>query len=285
MIISNEIKKILNIDKWQKAGYTGKGVKIRVLDRLYTGKMFGRGTIPCAAGRKHGEDCVNIIRAIAPDAEITLKNYQNKNIWKKDEFVNIISASVDGFTTTADDFFMRKVQKEHGTICITSAGNKGLFGLTMLAKRNSVISVGAKHLNLETGEITIPDYSSRGKALDTYSFSNHIAEDGNRRLIGTSFAAPVFVGLIALYSQKYFERNGKYPNQEQIQKLLGDEPSLFVLPKLEEEVVVEVDWSKDALKWSKENEISDNTRLEENITRREVITLLYRVAMWIVKKK
>ena len=290
-MINEKILKHLNVPQWHEAGYKGKDIVIDVLDRLYTGKMFGRGTTPCAVGRKHGEQCVSLIREVAPDAIVNLKNYNNSTIMNSK--ADIICASVTGFATTADDSFMNRAIGK-GQVIITSAGNDGENGLTFLAKRNSAISVGA--VLLKDGKIEVADYSSRGKNLDVMSFSGH---DGGK-LQGTSFAAPLFAGMIALL----LEKSNKKLNQQDILNVIKKHSQdleikgfdvntghgLFVLPNIKniKKEVVEVtkfDWSKDALKWSKENGISDNTRLEENITRREVITLLYRVAMWILKKK
>jgi hypothetical protein len=83
--VDNESAPRIGVDAWRAAGYTGKGVKIGVLDFGYDGykdllgtilppsllmRSFVLGEEVDQTGIKHGAAVVEIIHAIAPDVQI-----------------------------------------------------------------------------------------------------------------------------------------------------------------------------------------------------------------------
>lgn len=101
-------------DAWHKAGFTGKGVKIGVLDLGFDGykdllgktlparvtaKSFVPDVEPDQVGEPHGTKCAEVVHAMAPDAELFLVHYNGKNLrppldWLLSQGAQIISHSV-----------------------------------------------------------------------------------------------------------------------------------------------------------------------------------------------
>src|SRR5262249_20151762 len=79
-------------DKWQAAGITGKGVKVGVLDSSFIDyRQFASGTVTTKSFRAdglvedadeenaiHGTACAEIVREMAPDAELYLVAVQSR---------------------------------------------------------------------------------------------------------------------------------------------------------------------------------------------------------------
>ena len=109
---------------WHQAGFTGKGVKVGVLDLGFDGykKLLGK-TLPDnvtvksfvtdrdvdQAGEVHGAACAEIIHAMAPDAELYLAYYNGSETglgrgveWLLEQGVRIISHSASGLAAPMD---------------------------------------------------------------------------------------------------------------------------------------------------------------------------------------
>lgn len=269
--------------------------------------------MPRKQGLEHGRRVEAIIKDIAHNCNTKILDYCQESFKLRPHINNI---SLSGFTRKLSDDLALDKAIDDGVSVIVAGGNSGKNARhrRTLSGMNTGISVGALHyklklkdrITLKLKDIFLAGYSSRGKWLDIMSFSGHVdILNPKKRLFGTSFATPVVSAMLALYFERYYELYKSYPSPKYVKNLLINNAidlrakghdyetghGLFVLPdikNIEKEEVVEVtnfEWSKDALEWSTENKISDNTRLEENITRREVITLLYRTAMWVLKKK
>ena len=109
---------------WQKAGFTGKGIKIGVIDLGFDGyknllgktlpanvvvKSFVSGQEVDQSGEVHGTACAEIVHAMAPEAELYLAYYNGSLTglgraaeWLVDEGVNIISHSASGLLGPMD---------------------------------------------------------------------------------------------------------------------------------------------------------------------------------------
>ena len=111
---------------WHQAGFTGKGIKVGVLDLGFDGykNLLGK-TLPAAervtvksfvsgrdvdqAGEVHGAACAEIIHAMAPDAELYLAYYNGSETglgrgveWLVEQGVQIISHSASGLAGPMD---------------------------------------------------------------------------------------------------------------------------------------------------------------------------------------
>jgi len=111
-------------DAWHEAGYTGKGVKIGVLDLGFTGyldllgkqlpenvvaKSFVFGTSPEEANEVHGAAVAEVVHAMAPDAELYLAYYSGSEVsegravdWLLEQGVDIITHSATSLVGPMD---------------------------------------------------------------------------------------------------------------------------------------------------------------------------------------
>ncbi len=141
--------KFIGVEAWHKAGITGKGVKVGVLDlgfgrikELMNGKDLPK-TIKTAQDidelnemeEVHGTACTQIVFSAAPDAEIfvgmadTDDNYNDSiNFFIKNK-VNIITYSVGGSVGPRDGTFgealvVDEIVEKTGVLWLTAAGNE-----------------------------------------------------------------------------------------------------------------------------------------------------------------
>ena len=149
-IISEGVK-VIGADKWQAAGYKGKGIKIGILDQGFDGyrDLLGRelpfnvtaqsfvpGFAVDKTGVSHGAAVAEVIHDVAPDAELVLAYYDGGNVsmgnavqWLIDQKVQIISHSAGGLAAPLDgtgrDAELVKLAADNGVLWINSAGNNG----------------------------------------------------------------------------------------------------------------------------------------------------------------
>jgi hypothetical protein len=149
----NEGVKVMGADKWQAAGFRGKGVKIGVIDggfKFYQ-EFLGK-TLPAdldirdedkEAGEEgvidetvHGTAVLEILYSLAPEAEFhaVAADLSDNEIATALDYliskgVNIISMSIGGHTTAGDgtDPLSRKIEglRRKGILFFVSAGNEG----------------------------------------------------------------------------------------------------------------------------------------------------------------
>jgi subtilisin family serine protease len=113
-----------NATQWHTAGFTGKGVKVGVLDLGFDGyrnllgkelpanvtvKSFAYDQEADASGSVHGTACAEVIHAMAPDAELYFAYYDGRQVgqgravdWLLEQGVNIISHSATGLAAPMD---------------------------------------------------------------------------------------------------------------------------------------------------------------------------------------
>jgi len=162
----------IGADKWQKAGITGKGVRIGILD-------FGFGQIASAAGKElpeadkiqsnmpldelegsdntHGTACAIIVHAAAPDAEL---------------FIAYFDPSSEGGLVDALEYLIKnKVQIVSSSIGISTGPRDGTWGFSpivdqIVSKYNIlwVNSAGNEALNHTSFE-----YKDNGKGIHAFS--------------------------------------------------------------------------------------------------------------------
>lgn len=155
-ITISELIKNLKINKVQNIGYTGKRIKITVIDKgfdlsnlpqIKSNNTFSRRKSDFSIKGdeyNHGTAIAEIISSIAPDAEISLITIDNKTDYLGEIIDSIndavirfkpdIIATSTNFMLPLDFFdgtniiskFVDKVNKEKGTVFIFSAGNNAL---------------------------------------------------------------------------------------------------------------------------------------------------------------
>jgi subtilisin family serine protease len=137
--------------QWQQAGFTGKGIKIGVLDLGFAGYEKLQGAeLPAAIKLSvwgddanlneevHGAACAEIIHEMAPDAEIFLAYYDGTDLafgqatnWLMEQGVDIISNSTgsNGLSPMDGTGFTDEVVNDAynaGILWVNAAGNEAL---------------------------------------------------------------------------------------------------------------------------------------------------------------
>jgi subtilisin family serine protease len=137
---------------WHRAGYTGQGVKVGILDLGFDGykallgdelpaqvtaRSFVLNREPDDSGLVHGTACAEIVHAMAPDAELYLAYYDGSEVsmgravdWLLEQGVDIITHSATGLvgpmngTGTQCDLVDKAAAQ--GVLWVNCMGNYGL---------------------------------------------------------------------------------------------------------------------------------------------------------------
>lgn len=247
-----------NIPAWHKAGYTGQGIKILIMEE---------GT--------HGQQVDNVLWQVAPEAYIenrrrpgarvqggsfcpdTKKRYGKFYQEVKDEGFHIITHSLGGHGAEEKQVMLDELILGAGMIFTTSAGNTGSDIISRRAAYMAqTISVGSANLfrvsqgdGIENFDLRRNDYSSTGPKIDVYGFSGlyttyQFEKENPQRgayVRGTSFANPFFTGLLALWMQWRFKQGMRAPNYKETHafidkhgKTVDEWGKLLILPDIEQ---------------------------------------------------
>ncbi|HTP08884.1 MAG TPA: S8 family serine peptidase [Anaerolineae bacterium] len=210
-VISEGVKAI-GADKWQAAGYTGKGMKIGILDQGFDGyrdllgrelplkvtaKSFVPGIEVDQTGVSHGTAVAEVIHDVAPDAELYLVYYDGGDVsmgnaveWMLQQGVNIISHSAGGLAAPMDgtgrDDELVKLATDNGVLWINSAGNNGTQhyrgtytdtnndGIHEFAPDKTLLGFRADPTGTSQIVLTWNDWQPGGtQDLDLYVFDQH----------------------------------------------------------------------------------------------------------------
>ena len=240
----------LNCEKLWNEGYTGKGIKVAILDtgcdinhvclkdRIvdYRNFTFYGHEKDVSDSRGHGTHVAGIIAGnrvkdgvtgVAPDCELIIckviskQGGFDKDIIKGLEYainqgVDIINMSVggQGDHKTLHDLIKKAVDLGISVVCAT--GNYGDGDVLLYpAGYEEVIEVGAVDSN-----DNICKFSSITSKVDIYSYGKDITSTypGNRyaKLSGTSQATPHVSGVLALLKQKFKVEQDKNPTEMEL---------------------------------------------------------------------
>lgn len=140
---------VTGADAWHAAGFTGKGIKIGVLDLGFDGyrerlgkelpeqvvaESFVRRREPDEANQVHGTACAEVVHAMAPDAELYLAYYDGSDVsegraveWLLEQGVQIITHSATSVVAPMDGSGPDAEQVEEvfarGVLWVNCAGN------------------------------------------------------------------------------------------------------------------------------------------------------------------
>ena len=184
----------LGITAWHKAGFKGKGVKIASREAL----------------TDHGRKVYDVLKMVAPEADIVYGKQYTKDI---DDDIDIYTTSLfyasDAYTTNKKK---AKSLYDSGVMLCCAVGNEADDSQTELSKQDCWTSIGA--CNLLGKKPVKMFYSSEAEELDFMSFSN--IQTPNGLFTGTSCAAPLFAGMMALVKGYYMDKLGMVLSPEEL---------------------------------------------------------------------
>ncbi|MFD1953746.1 stalk domain-containing protein [Paenibacillus thailandensis] len=228
--MNEAVRAFCNVDEWHAAGYTGKGQKIGVVDKIgecidpadFTGysivvPAIGKEAVKTGAKRGHLYRVLHSILAFGPDVEIHLLGGSPTEYlqYMIDNDLDIFSKSTTASWYNATNNGQEKRILSMGNVLITPTGNVSDGGLIDLARKHTFFSIGAARL--VNGRPVVESYScyDNQPAVDALFFSSLEIPDGEGGRMttgsGTSFSAPAFAGLLACWRQSFFEQNGRKP--------------------------------------------------------------------------
>ena len=246
--------RILNCEKLWNEGYTGKGIKVAVLDtgcdinhiclkdRIIDYKNFtfngdkndvtdikGHGTH--VAGIIAGNRVKEGVTGVAPDCELIIcKVISSHGGFDEDiiegleyaisKNVDIINMSIGG---TGDHITIHKLIKkatELGISVVCAGGNYGDGN----AETDELIYPGAYEEVIEVGAVDSNDmickFSNSNDMIDVCSYGKGITstfpENRYAKLDGTSQATPHVSGVLALLKQKFKVEQGRVPTEMEL---------------------------------------------------------------------
>lgn len=184
----------LGITAWHNAGFKGKGIKIASRESL----------------TEHGRKVYDVLKLVAPEAEIYVGKQYTKDVGEDiDIYTTSLFQGSDAYSTNK-----KKAQAlyDSGVMLCCAVGNDSDDSCTELAKQDCWTSIGA--CNLLGKKPVKMFYSSESETLDFMSFSNIVTPNG--LFTGTSCAAPVFAGMMALVKQYYKDKLGIILSPEEL---------------------------------------------------------------------
>ena len=246
---NKEIFDLHNITKWHEQGYTGKGIKIAVLDPSNSLYNYQKDIVydPLKkltygdSKKGHIGQCCAVIQEVCPEAEIyalTVSNEAEKWILNND--IDICSCSYTGA------FSMNKEFSNSDIIVFAAAGNRGNDSISALANQPWSMCVGA--YSIYTGNMM--NYSNYGEAMTCATCTNVSIKTNIGTIMqfdGTSCSTPLAAGMMALYKQRFGLKNWQEAlnvianNSKDICEYSKDIYSgygLFILPDVEEEPMI-----------------------------------------------
>lgn len=234
-MLNREEFEFLGITKFHKLGYTGKNITIvskeSVLKNIFEDVECNDFFDGKSDSAKHGTNVMDYIRQVVPDARkiaTSLPGKVVKNIWYCDDMEMLLANPPDILTSsnysTSDSaehhMIKYKELRDKGCFLVSGAGNDGEDGVLDMVKNDVFKAIGMCRYN--DGVITRAKNSSIGPEVDFMSLDNLYATWDNKKHKGTSFASPLFAGMIALVQDFFFDKTGKKLNHENLQKFVID---------------------------------------------------------------
>lgn len=219
----------LGIDQWHKAGFTGHGIKVLVVDTdtviadaRYPDKVVAVGSSGKAYGpgndgrpSDHGLMSIDVIQQVLPDAQVHFQRWQSGMgtaiRYAIKEQIDVVTVSLSYDYNPLPKALCEEAVAA-GVLLISSAGNEGFIpkgSIGYPAKKATWVSVGAAFVNQMLHTIDRATYSSTGQELEVMGYTGRYvrgSRNGNivyKSYTGTSCASPMIAGMLGLMRQKY----------------------------------------------------------------------------------
>ncbi|WP_336786965.1 stalk domain-containing protein [Paenibacillus sp. MMO-177] len=235
------VKSFTKINLWHDAGYKGQGVKIALSDlsaTKYNPNWFPNADIVVAPSEQyrittdtinqpvsHLGDQIGALLVYAPEAEIHIVSSEPdaKLQYLIDNDIDIYSHSTTAAWNNDKNNAQEKAIINAGNLLITAAGNTDDGAFISLGYKSTWISVGACKLG-NYGDIVRCSYScfdKTGNSVDALAFSDYQYAGGGTG-IGTSFAAPAFAGMMAVWRGAFKKLHGRKPTYVESNSFIKD---------------------------------------------------------------
>lgn len=254
-----------NIQILHKQGYKGKGQRICIIDtgshghsfiinNIVAGKNFtNEGTSEDYTDKNnHGSFCIGEVIQIAPECEVVvakalnskgegdMKSIINAFKYALEQNVHVISMSLGSAKSDEELHELVKEANTRGILVVTSAGNDGdenantdEYGYP--ASYQECVNVGAVNQDL-----SIARYSNSNEWVDIVAVGTDIVSvyfDNKWCLSsGTSMSAPIVAGTSLLLREKFINKYGRIPSEEELYaRLIKHTKDLGISSKLQGE--------------------------------------------------
>ena len=228
---TKEILEYLGIPAWDKAGYTGKGIKIISQERVSSASEFPYVIALDGYGKddgRHGSNVMAQMKVIAPDATYYTcsEDAPSTSDWKPGFIGAILENEIDLFTTSklSSVYKTSSTREKHmqecidkGTTFFCAAGNGGggqSLDIYEEAKSDKFLTIGACEFN--DGMAGKAFYSCQGEELDYMMIANFKGENG------TSYATNRFCALCARVQQLFKEKAGRTLYRDELIDFIND---------------------------------------------------------------
>lgn len=227
---TKEILKYLGVPAWDKAGYTGKGIKILSIERVSSASKFPYVTAVDGYGNDdqgHGDRVMQQMKELAPDAEYYTCTKDAPPANQMSGYLNFIYQNkIDLFTSSklstvysVSPSREKQMQRciDNGTTFFIGAGNGGgmeSLDIAAEAKCDKYLAIGACNFNGEGAGKAF--YSCQGEELDYMMIANFKGENG------TSFATNRFCALCARVQQFFKEKAGRTLYRDELIDFIND---------------------------------------------------------------
>lgn len=249
------IMNFLNIPEWDKAGYTGKGIKILSRERVESQAKFPYVIALDGYGKddnNHGSRVMEQMKYLAPDATYITCQKETyvgvKPVWLTyilENNVHLMTTSKLSVTkqTTKDTEALMQKCIDNGTTFFIAAGNMqfpgGYHTIYEEARSEKYLTIGAAEFNEDSHAVYKSTDSCIGEELDYMAILGFWGESG------TSFATNKMAALMARVQQLFFEKAGRTLYRSELIKFIDDNlididkpdfdvntgKGVFVLPK------------------------------------------------------
>lgn len=140
--------------------------------------------------------------------------------------------SFSGGNVAADDTLEQQLAKN--TLLVCGVGNDGSLGEGITARNSWWNAVGAYHYS-SSGAVEFANYSSyKYGRIKTCGFSAIQYKENSNYILGTSYATPFVVGLLAQYMQAYYTRLGFMPSIAELNDFIVENSKPIINEPLKE---------------------------------------------------
>ena len=207
------IRDFLGVTKWHAAGYTGK------YGLTASGENFEAATEPS----DHAHETLEAFHEIAPDRKVIHIRLSDvgkliKQTGKRGVDSMYVSLSTQGFPSNLREKIDDQLPKR--TTIFVSAGNYGDERYNHYMKPERVYGVGAVRLT-KKGKVYVANYTSVSELVDFAGITD-LDLPPNRKIGGTSCAAPVLCGMAALVNDFFIQHTGRPLSDAAMYRFLKD---------------------------------------------------------------